>query len=340
MARLTELERVPEEFVEFCIEGKTLCVPGRYTIKRVLGDGAYGLVCEGQDSTTNMPVAIKKVSGIFEDATDMKRTLREVKFMQFLQHENLSRNTFDGDRPPDDNSVIPDTGRGPNQILHDKLTEYVVTRWYRAPEVMLCSQSYNCAVDIWSAGVIFAELYTRNILLPGENYVDQWSTGCELGSSKAIAGMVWSSLSVRKTIELLGKPSSTELQFITNKKALAFVDSLPDSAPLLLADVCGDDLSTMAACLMGAMLTLQPQQRVSAAESLTCPWFESLHDEDDEPDCEHVFDFKYEAEFQKYPKGLQLDKYRSALVEQASFARPDGQASCIGVQAEDFKASV
>jgi serine/threonine protein kinase len=55
---------------------------------------------------------------------------------------------------------------------------YIVTRWYRPPEVLLCSRQYNKAVDIWSAGCIFAELILppsphRRGLFPGVSYKDQ-----------------------------------------------------------------------------------------------------------------------------------------------------------------------
>lgn len=46
-------------------------------------------------------------------------------------------------------------------------TEYVVTRWYRAPEVILNASEYTKALDIWSIGCIFAELLGRTPLFPG-----------------------------------------------------------------------------------------------------------------------------------------------------------------------------
>jgi Serine/threonine protein kinase len=47
-------------------------------------------------------------------------------------------------------------------------TEYVVTRWYRAPEVILNASEYTKAIDIWSVGCIFAELLGRTALFPGK----------------------------------------------------------------------------------------------------------------------------------------------------------------------------
>ena len=49
------------------------------------------------------------------------------------------------------------------------MTEYVATRWYRAPEIMLTWQKYDVAVDIWSAGCIFAEMLEGKPLFPGKD---------------------------------------------------------------------------------------------------------------------------------------------------------------------------
>ena len=53
------------------------------------------------------------------------------------------------------------------------MTEYVVTRWYRAPEILLGSRSYLASVDIWSIGCVFAEMLARKALFPGDNSLDQ-----------------------------------------------------------------------------------------------------------------------------------------------------------------------
>ena len=51
-------------------------------------------------------------------------------------------------------------------------TEYVSTRWYRAPENVLGSRSYNYPVDIFALGCIMAELYTFKPLFPGSSEMD------------------------------------------------------------------------------------------------------------------------------------------------------------------------
>jgi mitogen-activated protein kinase 1/3 len=55
------------------------------------------------------------------------------------------------------------------------LTEYVVTRWYRAPEIMLACHEYSYPIDMWSVGCIFAELILRKPYFPGDDYIHQVS---------------------------------------------------------------------------------------------------------------------------------------------------------------------
>lgn len=49
------------------------------------------------------------------------------------------------------------------------LTEYVATRWYRAPEIMLNSKGYTKSIDVWSVGCILAEMLSNRPLFPGKH---------------------------------------------------------------------------------------------------------------------------------------------------------------------------
>lgn len=61
-----------------------------------------------------------------------------------------------------------------------KMTQLVVTLWYRAPELLLGAERYGQAVDMWSVGCIFGELLSKDPLLQGKNEVDQLSRIFEL----------------------------------------------------------------------------------------------------------------------------------------------------------------
>merc|ERR1719481_1711914 len=85
-----------------------------------------------------------------------------------LKPENILINGYDC------NLKITDFGLARGVYKDEKnLTEYVVTRWYRAPEVMCSARQYDEKVDEWSVGCIFAELLLRKPLFPGGNHIDQ-----------------------------------------------------------------------------------------------------------------------------------------------------------------------
>ena len=64
------------------------------------------------------------------------------------------------------------------------LTEYVATRWYRAPEILLGSTKYSKAVDMWSVGCIIGELIVGKAIFPGTSTLNQ----------------------IERVLELLGRP--------------------------------------------------------------------------------------------------------------------------------------
>lgn len=58
-------------------------------------------------------------------------------------------------------------------FINPLLTEFIATRWYRSPEVILGSKSYTTKSDMWSLGCLIYELYSRRTLMPGDNTIDQ-----------------------------------------------------------------------------------------------------------------------------------------------------------------------
>jgi len=52
------------------------------------------------------------------------------------------------------------------------LTDYVATRWYRAPELLISSTNYDKSVDLWAVACIMAELTDGDPLFPGDNEID------------------------------------------------------------------------------------------------------------------------------------------------------------------------
>jgi len=67
------------------------------------------------------------------------------------------------------------------------MTPYVVTRYYRAPEVIL-GMGYTENVDIWSVGCIMGEMIRGGVLFPGTDHIDQWNK--IIGKLKQNSGLI------------------------------------------------------------------------------------------------------------------------------------------------------
>jgi mitogen-activated protein kinase 1/3 len=82
---------MPSSYHTFKASGQQFEVVTKYSLKKPIGHGAYGVVISAFDKESNRDVAIKKVSHAFEDAIDAKRILREILLMKKLVHENVIR---------------------------------------------------------------------------------------------------------------------------------------------------------------------------------------------------------------------------------------------------------
>ena len=120
---------------------------------------------------------------VMRDRRDVKFTEYEVKEWLFQIFHGLAymhkEGYFHRDLKPDNLLVkgttvkIADLGLAREIDSQPPYTEYVMTRWYRAPEVLLGSQGYSSKVDMWSMGAIMTELFTFSPLFPGKNALDQ-----------------------------------------------------------------------------------------------------------------------------------------------------------------------
>ncbi|TMS34597.1 hypothetical protein L596_002154 [Steinernema carpocapsae] len=215
----------------------------QYVAEENIGTGAYGTVCKALDKNQQRHVAIKKIPRAFAAMTLIKRTLREVRILRELNHENiisvLDMFTAEGSQGRDIYLVMDLMETDLHQIIHSDqklidehyqyflyqtlrglkylhsvnivhrdlkpsnllvngdcllkiadfgmarcteqcmqedgnfMTQYVATRWYRAPELLFSLLEYDVKVDIWSVGCIFAEMIMRRQLFPGKDAISQ-----------------------------------------------------------------------------------------------------------------------------------------------------------------------
>ncbi|KAI0050979.1 Pkinase-domain-containing protein [Auriscalpium vulgare] len=186
-----------------------------------------------------------------------------------------------------------------------QMTEYVATRWYRAPEIMLAFKRYSTAIDVWSIGCILAELLLGRPLFKGKDYVDQ----------------------LNKILEVLGSPRDDVLKRMGSERAQAYVRGLPfkKKAPFKKIIPHAD---TQALDLLEKMLDFDPFTRITVTQALEHPWLAAYHDVQDEPDCPTTFDRWREIE-----KLETIEDFRKALWTEIEDYRREVRA--IGLEWEE-----
>ncbi|KAI9729712.1 MAG: hypothetical protein M1834_006663 [Cirrosporium novae-zelandiae] len=133
-----------------------------------------------------------------------------------------------------------------------KLTQLVVTLWYRAPELLLGTDKYGPEIDIWSLGCIFGELLTQQPLLQGKNEVDELS----------------------KIFELCGIPTEESwpgFRRLPNAKSLRLPRNSQNVGAVIRAKF--PFLTSAGTYLLGSLLALNPSRRPTAKDILSHPYF-------------------------------------------------------------------
>ena len=145
------------------------------------------------------------------------------------------------------------------------LTDYVATRWYRAPEILLGSTKYSKAVDIWSLGCIFAELLTGKPLFPGTSTLNQ----------------------LNKVLEVTGKPNSEDIESIQSNLASTMLESMPAIKTKSFKSLF-PNASPKALDLLQKMLQFNPNKRISVEEALEHPYVAFFHHPEEEIVCDRI----------------------------------------------------
>lgn len=158
-------------------------------------------------------------------------------------------------------SVVQQQDNAQNPVL----TDYVATRWYRAPEILLGSTSYTKGVDLWSVGCILGELLSGKPIFPGTSTMNQ----------------------LDRIMEVTGRPNSEDVEAIRSPFAATMLESLPMSRPRPLSEMF-PSASVEALDLLRLCLQFNPNKRVSAKEALRHPYVVQFHNPEDEFDCDRT----------------------------------------------------
>ncbi|SGY49954.1 BQ5605_C001g00840 [Microbotryum silenes-dioicae] len=143
------------------------------------------------------------------------------------------------------------------------MTEYVATRWYRAPEIMLTFKEYNRAIDVWSVGCILGEMLSSKPLFPGRDYHHQLTL----------------------ILDVLGAPSLDDFYAISSHRSRDYLRALPfrKKRPF---NTLYPNANPLALDLLERCLTFNPKKRITVEEALAHPYLEPYHDPEDEPTAE------------------------------------------------------
>ncbi|CAD8053092.1 unnamed protein product [Paramecium sonneborni] len=170
-------------------------------------------------------------------------------------------------------------------LEQDILTDYVATRWFRAPEILLGSKSYSFGVDMWSIGCMIGEMILGKALFSGTSTINQ----------------------LEKIIEVLGIPTSEEIQSLGGQNQL--FDKYPRNYKSNLKAIlnCDDDELD----LIKKLLVYDPNKRISVQDALRHPYLKEFYNPKEEITFKGQLILKLQDDKQ-YP----VSSYRDLLYKQ------------------------
>lgn len=170
------------------------------------------------------------------------------------------------------------------------MTDYIATRWYRAPEVILSWAQYTAAIDVWSVGCILAEMIRRKPLMPAQNSAEQ----------------------MKMIVNICGSPGKDLIKNIQDSDNRQFMEQLPNQRGKNFKELFNMCTNPDAIDLLQKMLEFDPEKRISIQGALEHPYMEKLHQDDDEPVGAPVSD--YDFDFELY--SLKINEFKTLIYEE------------------------
>jgi mitogen-activated protein kinase 15 len=136
------------------------------------------------------------------------------------------------------------------------MTDYVATRWYRAPEILLGSTKYTTQADMWSVGCIFGELLSGKPMFPGTSTLNQ----------------------INKVLEVTGKPTKDDILSVQSDLAATMLDTITVTKTRSLKNLFPKADSTELD-LLSKLLHFNPDKRMTIEEALEHPYVAEFHEQ-------------------------------------------------------------
>uniref|UniRef100_A0A674MQ15 Mitogen-activated protein kinase 15 n=1 Tax=Takifugu rubripes TaxID=31033 RepID=A0A674MQ15_TAKRU len=141
------------------------------------------------------------------------------------------------------------------------LTEYVATRWYRAPEILLGSARYTKGVDMWSLGCILGEMLQGKALFPGTSTINQ----------------------IEKIMSAIPHPSPEDIMAIRSEYGSSLIQRMLLKPQVPLQDLLQPSVPPDALDLLKGLLVFNPDKRLTAEQALQHPYVSRFHNPAKEP---------------------------------------------------------
>ncbi|KAE8899687.1 Extracellular signal-regulated kinase 2 [Phytophthora fragariae] len=195
---------------------------------------------------------------------------------------------------------------GPNPVL----TDYVATRWYRAPEILLGSTRYAKSVDMWAVGCIVAEMATGRPAFPGTSTMNQ----------------------LERILDVTGLPSQEDIESIKSPFANTMLESLPTPKQKPLEELF-PKASPEALDLIKQCFWFDPSKRISVIDALKHPYVAQFHNEKDEPSAPAPLQIVVDDNT-KYSAADYRDRlYREIIKKKKEVRRKAGEQEAAGAAA-------
>nr|XP_046272897.1 mitogen-activated protein kinase 15 isoform X2 [Scatophagus argus] len=182
--------------------------------------------------------------------------------------------------------------RSLNQIQEDSgnpaLTEYVATRWYRAPEILLGSTRYTKGVDMWSLGCILGEMLLGKALFPGTSTINQ----------------------IEKIMSAIPHPSPEDILAVKSEYGSSVIQRMLLKPQVPLEDLLQPSVPPDALDLLRGLLVFNPDKRLTAEQALQHPYVARFHSPAKEPALNYDVVLPVDDDVQ-----LSVVQYRNKLYE-------------------------
>ncbi|KAL4629757.1 mitogen-activated protein kinase 15 isoform X1 [Arapaima gigas] len=189
------------------------------------------------------------------------------------------------------------------------LTEYVATRWYRAPEILLGSSRYTKGVDMWSVGCILGEMLLGKPLFPGTSTINQ----------------------IEKIMTTIPHPTPEDVCSIKSEYGASVIQRMMLRPQVSLESMLPSSVPPDALDLLKRLLVFNPEKRLTAEEALQHPYVSKFHNPAKEPSLDYDVILPVDDDVQ-----LSVTQYRNKLYEMILEKRTRLRLKCLAQKKEEF----